>query len=229
MLPRDPDVVLKNKRPYAPFDLRRAGARFVMAMGIGTCATLLLPASVGWRVRVGIGWDVGALLLIVFAWLVIGRADAKETADRAGSHDPGRTMVWVIALASSFVSFFSALSLLRKGHADTDAPAALRTVISLSAVLLSWVLTHTVYTLRYAHLYYRRIHAGGLEFPGGKPPRDLDFAYFSFTLGMCFQTSDVAVSSSRIRRTVLIHALLSFVYNTTILALALNIAFGLLS
>ncbi len=88
-----------------------------------------------------------------------------------------------------------------------------------------------MYTLRYAHLYYHDDHEGigGLEFPGGGRPSYVDFAYLSFTIGMCFQVSDVVVSSRQIRRTVLGHALLSFVYNTAILATAINLAVGVFS
>ncbi len=91
--------------------------------------------------------------------------------------------------------------------------------------MLSWFVTHTLYSFRYARLYYLRGDGDGLGFPGQRKPADIDFAYFSFTIGMCFQVSDVAVSCSRIRRTALGHALLSFVYNTTIVSLAMNLAF----
>jgi uncharacterized membrane protein len=87
-----------------------------------------------------------------------------------------------------------------------------------------------MYTLRYAHLYYRdgREREGGLAFPGGQHPAYLDFAYYAFTIGMCFQVSDVTITSPALRRTTLFHAVLSFVYNTVILAIALNFAVGTL-
>jgi uncharacterized membrane protein len=93
---------------------------------------------------------------------------------------------------------------------------------------VAWSLTHTSYTLRYAHLYYRDDEEGegGLVFLGDRKPDDFDFAYFAYTVGMCFQVSDVSISSAQIRRTVLGHAMLSFIYNTVILALALNLFFG---
>jgi uncharacterized membrane protein len=97
------------------------------------------------------------------------------------------------------------------------------------AVALSWVLTHTAYTFRYAHLYYRGAVNGGLVFPGTERPSDVDFAYFAFTLGMCFQVSDVQITSSEIRSACLIHSLISFVFNTTILAVALNVVSRLLA
>jgi uncharacterized membrane protein len=101
----------------------------------------------------------------------------------------------------------------------------------LSAVVSAWGLTHTAYALRYAHLYYRDDDdgEGGLEFPGKIDPDGFDFAYFSFTLGMCFQVSDVCITSRTIRRTVLSHTLLSFLYNTVVLGLALNLMLGFLS
>jgi uncharacterized membrane protein len=97
------------------------------------------------------------------------------------------------------------------------------------AVVSAWFLTHTAYALRYAHLYYRDDDEGegGLAFPGEGRPAYLEFAYFSFTIGMCFQVSDVGVSSRQIRRAVLGHSLLSFLYNTAILATAVNLAVGL--
>jgi uncharacterized membrane protein len=91
-------------------------------------------------------------------------------------------------------------------------------------VVSAWLLMHTAFTLRYAHLYYANAdHIGGLDFPGKELPDDLDFAYFSFTLGMTYQTSDVSISDRSIRRLALGHVLLSFVFNTIILALAINL------
>jgi len=101
--------------------------------------------------------------------------------------------------------------------------------LAIGAVGLAWTLTHTAFTLRYAHLYYRGRERGGLTFPGTDEPCEMDFAYFAFTIGMCFQVSDVVVCDARVRRTALAHALLSFVYNTTILALVLNLVFGFLT
>jgi uncharacterized membrane protein len=94
--------------------------------------------------------------------------------------------------------------------------------------LTAWALTHTAYTLRYAHLYYRDDGdgEGGLAFPGKEAPAYLDFAYFAFTLGICFQTSDVTITSRLIRRAVLGHAVLSFAYNTTIVATAVSLVVG---
>jgi uncharacterized membrane protein len=97
-------------------------------------------------------------------------------------------------------------------------------------VISSWMLVHTVFSLRYAHTYYGdpdgpagpQPHAGGLEFPGDREPDYLDFAYFSFVIGMTFQVSDVVITSRDFRKLVLLHSMLAFGFNTVILALAIN-------
>jgi uncharacterized membrane protein len=189
-------------------------------------AALLPYRAPDWTLRAVIGWDAGAFTLCALAWWRILCADAKQTEQRAGAEDPGRMMVWVIALVASVASLLASVGVLRRVHEHADGFRW--TLLTLLGVGFAWALTHTVYTLHYAHMYYRRGRAGGLEFPGGQLPADIDFAYFAFTIGCCFQTSDVAISSSTIRRVVLLHSVLSFLFNTAVLALALNLTFGML-
>ena len=206
---------------------RHAVGRLTISLVVGLAVYALVAAlEVPWWVRAVAGWDAGALTLIALAWSVILRADHTETARRAGSDDPGRHVVFGIAVLASVFSFFSAAFVLR--HVRTLEPNARTawTLLTLFAIVLAWAVAHTAYTLRYAHLYYGDGARKGLLFPGDDPPADVDFAYFSFTIGMCFQVSDVVVTSTHCRRAVLLHAVLSFVYNTAILALALNLVFG---
>lgn len=177
-----------------------------------------------------VGWNVASVVFAGFAWIRIMTNDAKATRRSAAAEDPGRTLVSALALLASAFSLFSALMVMRVARQVSHEVRDIRVGACVFAVGMAWVLTHTVYTLRYAHLFYRDDHegVGGLDFPGGAPPSYLDFAYFSFTVGMCFQVSDVAVSSPQIRRAVLAHAILSFVYNTTIVALVLNLVIGLM-
>jgi len=215
---------------------RHAVGRLVIATALGVAAfAFFTPVEIVWWVRAVVGWDVGALTLVTLAWSVILRADSAETQRRASSDDPGRHVVFGIALLSSVFSFFAAAFVFRHVRAFEANARMTWTLLTLVAIVLAWVLAHTAYTLRYAHLYYgrgRKEAAGrehGLKFPGDEPPSDIDFAYFSFTLGMCFQVSDVTVNSTRCRRAVLLHAVLSFIYNTAILALALNLVFSSMS
>src|SRR5260370_30306487 len=108
-------------------------------------------------------------------------------------------------------------------------------LLTLLTVVFSWTLVHTVYGLRYAHAFYGdsdesggHQHGGGLIFPGDRPPNYFDFAYFSFVIGMTCQVSDVQITSRRMRRIALVHSILSFGFNTMILAVLVNTVSSLL-
>ena len=125
------------------------------------------------------------------------------------------------------MGLYAALGVL--GHdssAQSHVPGT--SALGIGAIVLSWTLIHTFATLRYAHLYYAKGDGSGLEFPKTKDPSDYDFAYFAFVIGMTFQTSDVNITSTAIRRLALVHALISFGFNVAIIAVAVNIATGLL-
>jgi len=197
-----------------------------------TAAGITLGAlhSFSWTTRIVAAWDAFAVVLLAEMWNIITRASPGETQRRAGSEDPGRTVLGVVVIASSVFSLFAATVVLRQARSLAPEASGVLVALSLTGVASSWILTHTTYALRYARLYYREDDEGigGLEFPGHRPPCDSDFAYYSFTIGMCFQVSDVTISSYVIRRNTLVHALISFAYNTAILATALNLAVGIL-
>jgi uncharacterized membrane protein len=219
----------RRRSAYARHDPRAARWRLVLAMAAGTLTGLIIPERLGPALRAVAAWDVTAVVMIAMKWAIILRSSPAATRRRAAADDPGRTAVWVIVLAASFVSLFATSFALRQ--ARTLAPDARDLFVALCvlAVASSWMLTHTAYTLRYAHLYFRDDDEGegGLEFPGGAPPCYPDFAYFALTIGMCFQVSDVTIASRQIRRAVLGQALLSFVYNTVILGVVLNLIIGI--
>ena len=211
---------------------RRLITSAITGLAVGSFVRFGIP-SLGWAVHIVSGWDAAGLTLLALAWWRIFRDDAVQTRKHAAKEDPGRTIVWVIVIVASAVSLFAAGFVMRKAHtiAPTEAAFSVLVTLCLTAVASAWGLTHTAYTLRYAHLYYRDDEEGegGLDFPGKLDPNGIDFAYFAFTLAMCFQTSDVAITSTNIRRAVLAHALLSFLYNTVVLALAFNLVLGFLS
>lgn len=214
-------------RAFESHDPRQARGRLLVGL-VGSGLTVLFgPRGYGLASRLVLGWNVGALLVSALSWWIILKDTPEETRARAAAEDPGRHTVWFIVLVSSAIALFAATVVLREARHCPPAARDAVVAICLSAVAIAWILTHTSYALRYAHLFYGGTATGGLEFPGGETPGLVDFAYFSFVIGMCFQTSDVTISRRRIRRTVLWHSLLSFAYNTTILALALNLAAGL--
>jgi uncharacterized membrane protein len=220
-------------RAFHPLDLRQARARLFLSVvvGLGAGAGLaLVPGRLGLVPRIIAGWDAGSALLLGLAWSIIWSCDPAKTRQRAAAEDPGRNAVWGVVLTTSTLSLFAAIVLLRRAKGLGATEGAVFVGLCLGAVVTAWMLTHTAYTLRYAHLYYRDDDdgEGGLTFPGDQAPCYFDFAYFAFTVGMCFQVSDVVVTTPPFRRAVLAHSLLSFAYNTAILALSLNLVFGLL-
>ncbi len=215
------------------YDPRSARGRLVLAVIFGVGAMLGMPKDLSWAGRFVGGWDVGALVLLSLSWTIIATADPKETRRRAGSEDPGRTFVMATVVLTAAVSLFAATFAMRHAKTLTGGMADLLVGMCFLAVAASWAVTHTAYTFRYAHLYYRDEGdgdggEGGLVFPGDEAPCDSDFAYFAFVIGMCFQTSDVSVTNRIVRRDVLVHSILSFLYNTAIVALTLNLVFGFL-
>ena len=213
--------------PAAFWSPRRAVGRLLLSVLAGGIAAALIPGRVGGPLRTVAGWDIGAVVLLALVWRIILAAGPEETARRAAMEDVGRSFVWAVAVLGSTVSLFAATVALR--NTRTMAPQAQQelALLCLLAVVTAWILCHTTYTVRYAHLYYRDDgDLGGLGFPGTEMPCLLDFAYYAFTIGMCFQVSDVTVTQHRMRRATLGHALLSFVFNTAVLALALSLLFG---
>jgi uncharacterized membrane protein len=215
---------MKHDRAFHPLDPRSARTRLILAIAGALIAWLVAPWPIAATTRALLAWDVAGLVLVGVAGMIIVRSDARETRRRAAAYDPGRRVVWILVLIASTVSLLAATIVVRQGR---EGMRALHVALCVATVAISWLVTHSAFTLRYAHLYYRDAErAGGIELPGGEPPDDLDFAYFAFTIAMCFQVSDATISGRQIRRSALGHALLAFLYNTVILALALNLIVG---
>ena len=175
-----------------------------------------------------VGWDVGALCYLGLGWLVIARTDETQTRLRAQRYDPSSYVVFLLVVTAASASFVALGFMLGDIEHLTFWPRAERLTLSVTALFLSWLLIHTVFAFHYARMYYfqpdgRKKHHGGLRFPDDDEPDYLDFAYYSFVVGMTSQVSDVAVLSRQMRRLTLIHGVLSFIYNITILAMSINI------
>jgi len=213
---------------FAGWDPRQARGRLLLALAVGAVSASGVPPELGWTGRFVAGWDAGAIVMLALSWWIIARADADETKRRASAEDPGRSVMWGIALLASAVSLFAATVGMHRAKTLSPDLGGSLVAMCFVAVAAAWGVTHTAYTLRYAHLYYRddAEGEGGLVFPCDDKPRDMDFAYFAFTIGMCFQVSDVTIQSPLIRRGVLGHSMLSFAYNTAVVALTLNLVFS---
>ena len=180
-------------------------------------------------------WNAFAICSLILAWNTIVRAELRDIQRTAQSHDFGRTVIFVVVVMAALMSLLTVGLLLGPSKDIAAAHSRFHVVQSAIAVITAWSLTHTVYTLHYAHLFYAatsrqpcpidRGHARndrGLDFPGDPNPNYLDFAYFAFVIGMTCQVSDIQVTSRSMRTLVLIHGVLSFGFNTLILALSVS-------
>ncbi|MCA0334174.1 MAG: DUF1345 domain-containing protein [Bacteroidetes bacterium] len=175
-------------------------------------------------------WDIFCISLLSLFWFTFYNTPPKLIRKEAQLLDSKNIIVFVTVIVASALSFLSVI-LLFINHAKPLYE--FRLIVIVACMVLSWMILHTIFTVRYAHLYYSNHKSeegrfsGGLDFPSEDEPDFIDFAYFSFTLGMTFQVSDVAISSRKIRRIVLLHSLLSFGFNATIVAMSVNIIAGL--
>lgn len=178
-----------------------------------------------------IGWDTFSVCMITMSWITFYNTNSKQIRQQSKVQDSRRSLVFIVIVISTLASFLAVLLLIvTKKHENGGSTWHLP--VAIAGMLFSWILIHTIFTLRYAHIYYGdhatkpNTHAGGLEFPEDSLPEYLDFAYFSFVLGMTFQVSDVQITSKRLRKFAMFHGLLSFGFNTIMIALTINLIAG---
>ena len=201
--------------PLGHFDAHHRLGVAVIATAVAFFLTL---GRMSTPVQIIVVWNVFCWSLLLFAWMRIIWGEAAAAARVARLQDSSRTLIFLIVVICTCASMFAVGNLLG-------------TAKSLQAGRLTWhVVLHTVFGLHYAHIYYRKGDEdvgteddGGVMFPGDTQPDFMDFSYFSFVIGMTCQVSDVQITSPRIRKLALIHGVLSFVFNTAILALSINI------
>ncbi|HJV71163.1 DUF1345 domain-containing protein [Ideonella sp.] len=205
--------------------------RMSLAAAVGLVAGLLAPAdtAVG---RALVGWNIGVWTYLALMSWVMARADHGHLRRSALAQTPGAAVVLGLVVGASVASIVAIVAELAWVRHVQAAPLALAHVLlALGTVVGGWLLLPLVFTLNYASHYYRHTPPAGLKFPDVDPsfhPNYVDFLYFSFTIAVAAQTADVAITSRPMRRLVLLQALLSFAFNTAILAMAVNIAAGLL-
>jgi uncharacterized membrane protein len=212
-----------------PLNRLFGGGRLVIAVLAGCLVFLALPEALRLAMRIAFAWIVGAALFLALTAAVMIDASPERVRARARQLDPRRWVVLAIIVAAATISLLALGLTLQKEAGETAAAMALRIVVTGFTVVASWTLTHTVFALHYAHHYYGdavgrdTVDRGGLAFPGTDLPDYWDFLYFSFVIGMTCQVSDVQVTSRAMRRLALVHGVLSFFFNTVVLALAVNL------
>lgn len=210
--------------------LARLDAHHRLAIGIGVAALTYWFASRSliWPSRLLLTYDSYALTINALAWISMAFLEPRETRQTYKMQDAGRVLILTFAIAAAIASFFAVIFLL--DVVKQMGPRHLKpyVVLSIITVISSWVLLHTLFTLRYAHLFYQNNPGDGLNFPDTKEPGYPDFAYVAFGIGMTSQVADVGPTNRRFRRLILWHSLLSFGFNTLIVALSINVVSGLL-
>lgn len=197
------------------------------AAGVATGA--LVGTGTPWQMAVLTGWVAGTIVCLVWIWSDVAGLDAEETRRVSTREDDSRTAARVVVVAASVASLAAVVFGLHRAASATGVLRAGLTGASLATVVLSWLVVHTLFTLRYAHLYYGGDRAGGIELPGGAAPTYRDLAYVAFTVGMTFQVSDTAITDPLVRATVLRHALLSYLFGAAIIAATISALVGLIS
>ena len=210
-----------------------APRRLLLTMAIGLVAFAATQPWLTLHTRLLIGWNAGALTYLLLAWLAVSRADAGMTRVRAQLYDQSGYVIFLLVVVASTASVVAIGFIVGDAKALSLPSRVAHLTLAIVAMLLSWLLIHTLFAFHYAHRYYWRErpsedHIRGLRFPGEKEPDYLDFVYYSFVVGMTSQVSDVAVVARHMRRLTLIHGVLSFVFNIAILAMSLNIIGGMI-
>jgi uncharacterized membrane protein len=218
---------LDLKSPRKVSIRRRLLVCIVMASLVGG----LLPASVKTTARLLGSWDIFTLCFLTLNWRIMLRANPDAMRRFAQQEDEGRGLILSLVTAAACISV-AAIGLISHDKGREDSLLLFHIGLSIVTIVSSWLLVHTIFAQHYAHTYYgvdrdlSQCKADGLDFPGEIEPDYWDFLYFSFVVGMTSQVSDVSVTSRQMRKLCLIHGVLSFFFNTTIVAMTINIIAG---
>ena len=214
--------VTRYRNLSRPVRVIYARPRTFFSLAIGLATYFLLPSALRPLTRALLGWDmlIGVYLLLVYIMVV--RSGLSHIRRNAVMQDDGRFLILLVTAIGAFASI--AAIVLELGGSHHGAP---QLTLATVTIALSWAAVHTTFALHYAHEYYRSARPGGLQFPSGDQHESADywdFVYFSFVIGMTAQVSDVGITDKTIRRTATVHGIISFVYNTALVALMVNIA-----
>lgn len=208
--------------------------KLIFSFCLGVVCYFVLPFSdVALSFHLIASWDVFCFCLLVLNWITFFKTKSTAIRNQAKKQDDKRIIIFIIILVATSISMLSSIQMLINGPAQ-NLNNIISLIIEVTCMTLSWFLVHTIFSIRYAHIYYSNHadnpekHAGGLQFPEEEKPDFIDFAYYSFTLGMTFQVSDVTITSRKMRRLSLLHCLFSFGFNAAIIAFTVNVISGLI-
>jgi uncharacterized membrane protein len=206
-------------------------------IGLAVYALLLFVAGLSWRLRFITAWDVGASFALAALFIGLRKSPPEAMTRNALRQDAGKWAVLILTLVAATAGLVVIAAEMPLVKNASGAEQVARVVFVIYTIVVSWAFIHTVFALHYAHDYYAdaklatsapNLESQRLIFPGGQKPTYGDFLYFSFTIGMTFQVSDVQIAEAEIRRVALLHGATAFFYSTGILALTINLVAGLI-
>ena len=221
------DVVRRFRKLPKPVRVVYARPRTFIAITIGIVSFFLLPTSLRLVTQLLISWDIFVALYLVLVYTMMVRTGLAHIKRNAELQDEGRFLILLVTATGAFASLAAIVFELGASKGNVAGLG-----FATATIVLSWATVHTVFALHYAHEFYRGKKPGGLQFPSGDERIDADywdFVYFSFVIGMTAQVSDVGITDKTIRRTATVHGIISFVYNTALVALMVNIAASAIS
>lgn len=195
--------------------------RLIIAGLIGLAVGVVMAAAGAPMLAPVVAWDVAALVYLLWLWWAVGGLNPAQTKAHAVREDPGRKVADIVVLTASVVSLAAVVFLIINGAQQDGAARIVDLVLGLVTVVASWFLVHTIYMLKYARLYFQR-PGGEVDFNEKQLPQYTDFAYLAFTLGMTYQVSDTDIKTKAMRKTIIRHTLLSYLYGTVIIAATIN-------
>jgi uncharacterized membrane protein len=218
----DDPLLVRFRKMSKPIRVVYSRPRTFMSVLIGIIAFFLLPSSLRLVTRLLTAWDIFIAVYLLLVYIMMFRCGLAHIRRNAILQDDGRFLILLVTALGAFASIAAIVFELGGSH-RSGADLTLATL----TIALSWATVHTTFALHYAHDYYRGAKPGGLQFPSGDQHEHADywdFVYFSFVIGMTAQVSDVGITDKTIRRTATVHGIISFVFNTALVALMVNIA-----
>jgi len=212
---------------------RSVRSRLLLSVCAAGLVAVVLPSEFHWATRLLCIWDTGMICFLGLIWQLMLTATPDSMRRYAQQEDFGRLVILSLVTTAACASLFAIVFLLHDKGVEKRL-LLLHLTLSIVTIVGSWLLVHTIFAFHYAHAYYKsgkslhQCKEDGLDFPGDVEPDYWDFLYFSFVIGMTSQTSDVEVTSREIRRLALLHGVLAFFFNTTIVAMTINIIAGLI-
>jgi uncharacterized membrane protein len=208
--------------------------RILLSLAMGALIYFAFPQRVRFEIRLLLAWDIGVMVLLFLICIMMYRSNAAETLKRSQEQEPSHIATLLATLVISVATLVAMAFMINDGQNWKAVSANVHLGLCTLAIFSAWFLLHTFFAIHYARLYYDEPDEGGegpykkgLEFPGDGRVDYWDFMYYSFTIGMCYQTSDISVISTTMRRLTLFQSIVGFIFVATIIGLVVNVVSNL--